>query len=142
MVVGVHGQGLKRCVLGLLALTGAVLSAQDGDAWTKREEAHEVLVAELESYVDWCNENRMFRSRARALERILTVDPEHEDARRILGYEKEGEDWFPPQKKKHSTARFTKQFNNQTPHWCCTTVTLNRVVIPARPASSVSDIPN
>ena len=52
-----------------LAVASVALCAQDG-VQERLAEAHQVLVDELESYVDWCNENRMFRSRARALERI------------------------------------------------------------------------
>lgn len=88
--------------IALLALAGAARpgAAQETDVQSLLDEAHGVLVEELESYVAWCTENGLFRSRARALEEILTVAPDHADARRILGYRQEGDEWIAPDRPK------------------------------------------
>lgn len=42
---------------------------------------------------EWCRERHMHSEREQHLERILELDPNHEGARRALGYTRTGDDW-------------------------------------------------
>ncbi len=42
---------------------------------------------------EWCRENTLTEQRGYHLNRILELDPDHEEARRALGYERRGGNW-------------------------------------------------
>jgi len=44
--------------------------------------------------VEWCRENRLDKARQVHLERIIQLDPDHEEARRLLGYQKYNGRWM------------------------------------------------
>ena len=75
-------------------------AAQGGDLARRREAAYETLGEQLESYAKWCQSNRLFAERNAAYIRILELDPEHAEARRVLGFKKKKGRWVAPKKPK------------------------------------------
>ncbi len=76
-------------VLLALCVLASARSAQLADFDARRSAAYAVLAGDLEEYAEWCKGKRLFVERKRAFDLLLTLVPEHEDARRTLGYVKE-----------------------------------------------------
>ena len=70
----------------------------------QRQAAYEALADRLEAHAEWCGEKRLHLERKKTYDVLLELRPNHEDARRILGYkrDKNGE-WVPPRKPKKFT---------------------------------------
>jgi hypothetical protein len=43
---------------------------------------------------EWCDKNYLSKHRKKHLERVIQLDPEHEEARRLLGFRKIKDKWF------------------------------------------------
>ncbi|TDJ68529.1 MAG: hypothetical protein E2O39_13065 [Planctomycetota bacterium] len=60
-----------------------------------RVEAGRELVAPLESLVEWCQANRLYRERDRVYGAIVSLAPEHRAARRALRHHRLRGEWVP-----------------------------------------------
>lgn len=73
-------------VAALLAL--AVTTAAQGFE-VAFQAARDELARGLDEHAGWCNKKKLYLERQTAYELLLTVDPEHEEARRILGFKRD-----------------------------------------------------
>lgn len=85
------------CLLAVLLAGGA--AGQAGEFERVRAEARVELVQALLAHVEWCTGKSMFQAREEALAQVLELEPDHGEARRLLGFtrEKDGT-WKPPAK--------------------------------------------
>jgi len=64
-----------------------------------RIEARVELVQALEAHVEWCTGKSMFLAREQALLQLVELEPDHVEARRLLGFTRERDgSWKPPAK--------------------------------------------
>ena len=72
--------------VSLIAAMGAILSLWPGD--DSRAKIALELAPALEELVAWCQDQRLYQARNELSLALLHFDPEHEKARRLLGYKK------------------------------------------------------
>lgn len=71
-------------------------SYADGGAYEEaKAEAGLAFAADLEELAKWCQKNKAYRERDQIYELLLTVQPDHKDARKTLGYtfDRKAEEW-------------------------------------------------
>lgn len=85
------------CLLAVLLAGG--MAAQDDEFERACAEGRVAFVQALEGHVAWCTGKSMFLAREQALLQLLELEPDHAEARRLLGHtrEKDGS-WKPPAK--------------------------------------------
>lgn len=91
-----------KCLAGTLLLVVLLAGGARGQGGGFREvraEARIELARALEAHVEWCTAKSMFQARERALQLLLELEPDHAEARKLLGFtrEKDGP-WKPPAK--------------------------------------------
>jgi hypothetical protein len=84
-------------LLAVLLAGGA--AGQGGEFERVRAQAQSELARALEAHVEWCTGKTLFQARERALLLLLELEPDHAEARKLLGFtrEKDGT-WKPPAK--------------------------------------------
>jgi hypothetical protein len=102
---------MKRLAGTLLAfaLLAGGAGGQGAEFARVRAEARDELVRALEAHAEWCTGKTMFQAREHVLTLLLEFDPDHAEARKLLGFtrEKNGS-WKPPAK-----ARPPKDFDKK-----------------------------
>src|SRR6185503_15286870 len=84
-----------------LALLVPLALWQGTDFEAQRKTARTELVRELEDYAGWCQANELFQERSRVFTLLLEFEPDHAEARKMLGHvrQKDGS-WRVPEKPK------------------------------------------
>lgn len=75
-----------------LGLAGPMAPAADDYAAFKAELENE-LVTGLEELVEWCSRKKVYRARAEVCTLILRYEPDHKEARKLLGHKRSGDGW-------------------------------------------------
>jgi hypothetical protein len=85
--------------LAALAATAPMAAAQAADFTARLAVARAALVKDLEGYAAWCGGKDLLLERQKALELVLTLDPDHVEAHKTLGHvrAKDGS-WSPSEK--------------------------------------------
>ena len=73
------------------------------------EEARADLLVGLETHAEWCNSAKLFAERDKVYRRILELHPDHQKARRGLGYRQDRDgNWEDPDPKRRPTKNYDK----------------------------------
>ena len=116
-------QGLAGVLAALLLWLGSSTSgAVQGSTHERVVAARAAFVAELETYLSWCQEKSLFNERRKVCELMVELQPEHAEARKLLGHTREkGGGWKVPEKPK-AFRDFDKQALEEAPaRWRATT---------------------
>ena len=93
---------LARLTLGLVLLLAVPAGAQERSRVAAlRSHARESLVGELEEYVAACQKAKLYAERNRVCELLIVLEPQHEEARKWLGYKRNRDgSWKEPGRRK------------------------------------------
>ena len=77
------------------AIVAPTVYADDGPYEQAKAEAGTAFAADLEELAKWCHKSKAYRERNQIYELLLTVQPDHKNARKTLGYtfDRKTEEW-------------------------------------------------
>ncbi len=83
--------------IGILVLLVGALGSNARLAPVQEPDARGAFLEELVQHAAWCAKEGLLLERVLTLERVIAVDPDHAEARRLLGYKHERDgSWSEP----------------------------------------------